>query len=187
MFIKVNDDNEHIQAKKLYSKSNQFKLVSEQIDYSNTKSLYFEIYRHNGENLGVCSAITYSVLNDSKCEILNWAISCRYFEIGLEDFIILYLLENMTNKDVYFACQYNKENKKVQEFIDKYYGKIIFDSCDSVPVDSDSFIKHFNDDCLFVKLLTNLRYSKNDFNIYWIENYSPDKDLLTKNTNLKLL
>lgn len=187
LLIKVNDDNEHIQAKKLYSKSNQFKLVSEQIDYSNTKSLYFEVYRHNGENLGVCSAITYSVLNDSKCGILNWAISCRYFEIGLEDFIILYLLENMTNKEVYFACQYNKENKKVQEFIDKYYGKIIFDSCDSVPVDSDMSINQFNDDCHFVKLLTNLRYSKNDFNIYWIENYFPDKDLLTKNTNLKLL
>lgn len=187
LLIKVNDDNEHVQAKKLYSKSNQFKLVSEQIDYSNTKSLYFEVYRQNGENLGICSAITYSVSNISKCGILNLAISCRYFEIGLEEFIILYLLENMTNKEVYFACQFNNENKKVQEFIDKYYGKIIFDSCDSVPADSDIFIDHFNDDCPFVKLLTNLRYSKNNFNVYWIENYSPDKDLLTKNTNLKLL
>lgn len=187
LLIKVNDDNEHIQAKKLYSKSNQFKLVSEQIDYSNTKSLYFEIYRQNGENLGVCSAITYSVFNDSKCGILNWAISCRYFEIGLEEFIILYLLENMTNKEVYFACQFKKENKKVQEFIDKYYGKIILDSCDSVPTDSDIFINYFNDDYPFVKLLTNLRYSKNNLNVYWIENYPPDKDLLTKNTNLKLL
>lgn len=187
LLIKVNDDNEHIQAKKLYSKSNQFKLVSEQIDYSNTKSLYFEIYRQNGENLGVCSAITYSVFNDSKCGILNWAISCRYFEIGLEEFIILYLLENMTNKEVYFACQFKKENKKVQEFIDKYYGKIILDSCDSVPTDSDIFINYFNDDYPFVKLLTNLRYGKNNLNVYWIENYPPDKDLLTKNTNLKLL
>lgn len=187
LLIKVNDDNEHIQAKKLYSKSNQFKLVSEQIDYSNTKSLYFEIYRQNGENLGVCSAITYSVFNDSKCGILNWAISCRYFEIGLEEFIILYLLENMTNKEVYFACQFKKENKKVQEFIDKYYGKIILDRCDSVPTDSDIFINYFNDDYPFVKLLTNLRYSKNNLNVYWIENYPPDKDLLTKNTNLKLL
>lgn len=187
LWIKVNDDNEHIQAKKLYSKSNQFKLVSEQIDYSNTKSLYFEVYRHNGENLGICSAITYSVFNDSKCGILNWAISCRYFEIGLEEFIILYLLENMTNKEVYFACQYNSENKKVQEFINKYYGKIILDSSDSVPVDSDIFINHFKDDCHFVKLLTNLSYSKKNFNVYWIENHSPDKNLLTKNTNLKLL
>ena len=188
LLIKVNDDNEHIQAKKLYSKSNQFKLVSEQIDYSNTKSLYFEVYRHNGENLGICSAITYSILNDSKCRILNWAISCRYFEIGLEEFIILYLLKSLTNKVVYFACQYNTENKKVQEFIDKYYGKTITDSGDSVPVDDDITITHFNGDYNFVELLANLRYSKNNFNIYYIDNYSPDNtDLLTKNTKLKLL
>lgn len=187
LFIKVNDDNEHIQAKELYSKSNQFKLVSEQIDFSNTKSLYFEIYRQNGENLGVCSVITYYLLNNSKCVIINWAISCRYFEVGLEEFIIQYLLENITNKEMYFACDYNNENKKVQEFIAKYYGKIISDSSDSVPTDSDIFINHFNDDSHFVKLLTNLRNSKKHFNVYYIETSSPDKNLLIKNTNLKLL
>lgn len=186
LFIKVNDDNEHIQAKELYSKSNQFKLVSEQIDYSNTKSLYFEIYRQNGENLGVCSVLTYYSLNNSKCVIINWAISCRYFEVGLEEFIIQYLLENMPNKEMYFACEYNNENKKVQEFIAKYYGKIISDSSDSVPTDSDLFINHFNDDSHFVKLLTNLKNSKKHFNVYWIETYSPDKNLLIENTNLKL-
>lgn len=187
LFIKVNEDNDHIQAKKLYSKSNQFKLVSEQIDYSNTKSLYFEVYRQNGENLGICSAITYSVSNLSKCGILNLAISCRYFEIGLEEFIILYLLENITNKKLYFACQFNNENKKVQEFINKYYGKIIFNSFDSVPPDDDIVIDYFKDDSPFVKLLTNLRYSKNNFNVYCIESYSPNKDFLSVNTNLKLL
>ena len=187
LFIKVNDDNEHIQAKKLYSKSNQFKLVSEQIDYSNTKSLYFEIYRQNGENLGVCSVITYYLLNNSKCVIINWAISCRYFEVGLEEFIIQYLIENMSNKEMYFACQYNNGNTKVQEFIGKYYGEIIYDSSDSVPSDSDIFISHFNDDCHFVKLLTNLRNSKKHFDVYWIETQPPDNNLLVKNTNLKLL
>jgi FkbH-like protein len=184
LLIKVNDDLEHIQAQELYSKSNQFKLVSEQIDYSDTKSLYFEVYRQNRENLGVCSAITYSLLNNSKCVILNWAISCRYFEVGLEELIILFLIENMTNKEVYFACQYNEENKKVQEFINKYYGEII---SDSVSTDSDIFINHFNDDYHFVKLLTNLRNSEKQFNVYWINNHSPNKDLLIKNTNLKLL
>lgn len=187
LLIKVNDDFEHIQAKELYSKSNQFKLVSEQIDYSDTKSLYFEVYRSNGESIGVCSAITYSLLNNSKCVILNWAISCRYFEVGLEELIILFLIEKMTNKEVYFACQYNEENKKVQEFINKYYGEIISDSSDSVPTDSDIFINHFNDDYHFVKLLTNLRNSEKHFNVYWINNHSPNKDLLIKNTNLKFL
>lgn len=187
LYIKVNDDSEHIQAKELYSKSNQFKLVSEQIDFSNTKSLYFEIYRQNGENLGVCSVITYYLLNNSKCVIINWAISCRYFEVGLEEFIIQYLLDNITNKEMYFACEYNSENKKVHEFIAKYYGKIISDSSDSVPADSDIFINHFNDDSHFVKLLTNLRDSKKHFNVYYIGTYSQDKYLLINNTNLKLL
>ena len=187
LFIKVNDDNEHIQAKELYSKSNQFKLVSEQIDFSNTKSLYFEIYRQNGENLGICSVITYYLLSNSKCVIINWAISCRYFEVGLEEFIIQYLLENIPNKEMYFACEYNNENKKIQEFIKKYYGKIISDSSDSVPTDSDIFINYFNDDSHFVKLLTNMRNSKKQFNVYYIETYSPNKNILTKNTNLKLL
>ncbi len=188
LLIKVNDDLEHIQAKELYSKSNQFKLVSEQIEYSSdTRSLYFEVCRQNGENLGVCSAITYYILNNYKCVIINWAISCRYFEVGLEELIILFLLENMTNKEVYFACQYNEENKKVQEFINKYYGEIFSDSSDSVPTDSDIFINHFNEDFYFVKLLTNLRNSKKPFNVYCINNCSLNKDLLIKNTNLKLL
>ena len=187
LLIKVNDDLEHIQAKELYSKSNQFKLVSEQIDYSDTKSLYFEVYRSNGESLGVCSAITYSLLNYSKCVILNWAISCRYFEVGLEELIILFLIEKMTNKVVYFTCQYNEENKKVQEFINKYHGEIISDSRDSVPTDSDIFINHFNDDYHFVKLLTNLINSEKHFNVYCINNQSPKKELLMKNTNLKFL
>lgn len=188
LWIKVNDDNEHIQAMKLYSKSNQFKLVSEQIDYSNTKSLYFEVYRQNGENLGICSAITYSILNGTKCIILNWAISCRYFEIGLEEFIILYLLKGLINQSLYFACQFNTENKKVKEFIDKYYGKTITDSGDSIASDDDITINHFKNDSNFVELLENLRYSKYNFNVYYIDNYSPDDtDLLTKNTKLKLL
>jgi hypothetical protein len=88
---------------------------------------------------------------------------------------------------MYFALEYNNENKKVQEFIDKYYGKIISDSSDSVPTDSDIYISHFKDDCHFEELLTNLKNSKKHFNVYWIETYSPDKNLLIKNTNLKLL
>lgn len=186
LLIKVNDDSEHIQAKKLYSKSNQFKLVSEEIDYSNTKSLYFEVFRQNGENIGVCSTITYYLSDNSKCVILNWAISCRYFEIGLEELIILYLLENITSREMYFACQYNIENKKVQDFIGKYYGQIISDSSDSVPTDSDIFINHFNDDYHFVKLLTNLVNAKKHFNVYWIDTHYTSKELLIKNTNLRL-
>lgn len=187
LLIKVRDDSGHIQAKKLYSKSNQFKLISEQINYKEAKSLFFEICRTNGENLGICSAITYSDSNSSMCGILNWAISCRYFEIGLEEFIILYLLKNIPKKEIYFACQLNTGNQKVQEFINKYYGKIFLDSCDSLPVDSDTFIDYFKNEPYFKDLLLKLRNSKSEFCVYWLGTYSCCEELLKNNTNLKLI
>lgn len=140
LLVKVSDDINQIQARKLYAKSNQFKLVSEPIDFSNTKSLFFEMYRSNGDNLGICSAITYSDIDGSICSILNWAVSCRYFEIGLEEFIIIYLLKSFPRKCFQFACQFNDENTKIQEFINKYYGRVFTDSGDSVPVGCDVFL-----------------------------------------------
>jgi predicted enzyme involved in methoxymalonyl-ACP biosynthesis len=53
------------------------------------ESLYFEIIRENGENLGnLLSYYIYSNKLDT-FHIHNWAISCRYFEIGLEEFILM--------------------------------------------------------------------------------------------------
>lgn len=187
LMIKVNKDNDHIQSKELYSKSNQFKLVSEQINYSNTESLYFEIFRKNGENLGICSTITYSLLNKNKCVILNWAISCRYFEVGLEEWIILYLMEIMENKEVYFAFQNNEENKKVHEFISNYNGKIIFNISESDRNNLDVNISQFIDDCNFQDLITSFGFNKKHFNMYLIKSSIPEKDILFRKTNLKLI
>ena len=193
LFIKINDDINHIQARKLYAKSNQFKLVSEPIDFSNTKSLFFEMYRSNSENLGICSAITYSDRDGSICSILNWAVSCRYFEIGLEEFIILYLLNSFPRKYFQFACQFNNENKKIQEFISKYYGRVFTDSCDSVPVDCDEFVMQFENEPCFYNHLLNMHKSKKAFNVYYFDSYYSSEfdlrsiELLKNNTRLKLL
>lgn len=183
LYVKVIDDTDHKEATKLYAKSNQFKLVSVPINYDGAKSIYFEIYRTNGENLGICSVITYS--EDSR-GILNWAISCRYFGIGLEEFIMLYLLEN--NIGLYFAYQFDVGNLKVEELMNKYYGKIITDSCDSVQTNSDIFIDHFKDDCSFKDLLLKLKGSKSNYNVYWLGSGSitEDRKLLNKASNLKL-
>lgn len=189
LYIRVNTDPNHKEATKLYSKSNQFKLVSEPIDYiKGVKSIYFELFRANGENLGICSAITYSELKNS-CGILNWAISCRYFGIGLEEFILLYLLNEMPNNDIHFVYQFNPTNSKVDELINKYYGEIICDSCDSVPADCDIAINHFNYDYNFKDLLLKLRKNKSHFNMYWLGSgcLAAGKTLLEKNTNLEWL
>lgn len=185
LMVKANKDNEHIQAKKLYSKSNQFKLVSEQIDFTDSESIFFEMYRLNGENLGICSAITYSK-NNSTCSILNWAISCRYFEIGLEEFVILYVLNNISD-NLHFVCQLKKENIKIQQFIDKYSQVHIFDSNACIPINSDMLIEHFKEEYSFGQLLMKLKNGEVPFQVYWLHTDSYKKELLTKNTNLELL
>lgn len=183
LFVKANDDINHVQARKLYAKSNQFKLISEQVNFSNTKSIYFELLRSNGENLGICSTITYSI-DGSICSILNWAISCRYFGIGLEEFIILYLKNYLPKMSFQFACQFHKDNRKIQSFIDKYYGCVFSDSCDSVPTDCDFFIEHFKYEHCFYNHLYVLLKNRNKFNVYYINNESVS--ILKSNTKLEL-
>lgn len=188
LFVKVNrDDTNHTQAKELYNKSNQFKLISEFIDYEHAQSIFFEIYRSNGENLGVCSTLTYTTLNNSACGILNWAISCRYFEIGLEEFIILFLLESMGFKEVHFACQNKSRNLKAHTFIEKYYGEVFLDSCDSVPFEDDIVINQFEYDKNFKNLLLRLRDNGKEFNIYSVNEDIGCRKKLRQNTNLKML
>ena len=118
--IKVINDNRHIESIKLYSKSNQFKFSGIDNDFDEeAKSVYFEILRGNGENLGICSALTYIITNDA-LQILNWAISCRYFEIGVEEFILNYI-HNISNKNKLFINYADSEkNQKVKEFMFKY-------------------------------------------------------------------
>ena len=118
--IKIINDNNHIESIKLYSKSNQFKFSGIDNDFDEeAKSVYFEILRGNGENLGICSALTYIITNDA-LQILNWAISCRYFEIGVEEFILNYI-HKISNKNKLFINYVDSEkNQKVKEFMFKY-------------------------------------------------------------------
>ena len=186
--VKVIKDENHVEAKRLYSKSNQFKLSEFDSDFENgLRSLCFEMYRDNGEKLGICSAVTYSISTKGECNIHNWAISCRYFEIGLEEFIILYLIENIGIKGLSLACEYNGQNSKLHEFIDKYYGKALCDDWSSVPIDCDISINHYGEyDDLFKRLLLQLVSSKCNFNVYIINQDLEAKNLLKANTNIKI-
>lgn len=182
LFVKVYDDDNHSEAKRLYAKSNQFKLT-DIMDFNckNVKSIYFELFCENGDSLGICSALTYHY-SDNYCSILNWAISCRFFEIGLEEFVITYFVNTVVHKDIHFACQFNNKNKRICDWIGKYYGIVFTDSCDSIPYDDDDFINQFDYDLPFRKLLINLRNGKNSYSVCWI--YSIDT--LKNKTNLKL-
>ena len=185
LYIKVHEDKEHIEAQKLYAKSNQFKLNQlNNISYKDAKSLYFELFRANGQSLGKCSSITYYV-NDNECILLNWAISCRFFEIGLEEFVMLYMLENVRNGiDVIY--QPRDINKKVASLIDKYYGSVITDDCSSVPNDSKVFIRYLPCDYSVKLLLSDINDRIDGFSLYTISVCEKEKELLRSNTNLKV-
>lgn len=118
--VKVINDNKHTESIKLYSKSNQFKFSLNDDKFGcDAKSVYFEICRENGENLGICSAITYTVTYET-FHIHNWAISCRYFELGLEEFILRYI-QNISNASKIFIDYLQTEyNQKVSELLAKY-------------------------------------------------------------------
>lgn len=134
LFIKVIRDNDHIESSKLYSKSNQFKIsaIDENFD-RDAKSLYFEIYRENGENLGICSTITYTISEDA-ITLINWAISCRYFQIGIEEFVLLYL-QKITNKNkIFINYQELGHNLKVKEMLQKYCNEFKYHSQDKIAI-----------------------------------------------------
>lgn len=119
LFVKVRRDDECEETQRLYLKSNQFKLSAVENTDKITESIYFEIHRNDMMNLGICSALTYDVINDN-CIIYNWAISCRYFEIGLEEFIVKFLLENLKINKITFLYQESEYNSKVRELFEKY-------------------------------------------------------------------
>ncbi len=118
--VKVINDDKHAESIKLYTKSNQFKFSRNDDKFEdNAKSLYFEICRENGENLGICSTITYTNSNNI-FHIHNWAISCRYFEIGLEEFILMYIQKIASASKIFINYQHSEYNQKVRELLDKY-------------------------------------------------------------------
>lgn len=163
LLIKAFIDENNREAKALYAKTNQFKLSQLNANFEEgTTSLYFELYRKNGETLGICSAITFLERNSEKDVLVyNWAVSCRYFEIGLEEFVLHYLLNKWAGKSIYLAIQYNNMNQKAKEWINKYHGNVFIDNSDSFPDDS--------------------------YHRYYIDNTFSTRETLRSNTNLILM
>ena len=124
LFVKISNDINNVEAIRLYAKSNQFKFTDKKEFYNGCKSLVFEIYRDNGENLGICSAVTY-MENEKNVYILNWAISCRYFEIGLEEYILLYIIALSDKRAITFTFNNTGYNGKTVSLIEKYKNNFI--------------------------------------------------------------
>lgn len=115
--VKAIRDINHVIAEKLYKKSNQFNMSQQNSILSQyVISVYFEIYRPNGESLGICSAISY-IIDDNMIAVKNWAISCRFFEIGLENSILLYLVEKANGRRIMFEYSKTEYNNKATSMV----------------------------------------------------------------------
>lgn len=181
-FVKVLEDKNHVEAKKLYAKSNRFKFT--QFNYSFPKdavSLCFELYINNGKRLGICSAVTYFASKDAYF-IFNWAVNNRFFDLGVEECVLNYLLKNIQgNFDI--ICQTNDSNQMVGDFISKYYGSVIMDDSSSVPNDSNVFIEFLPYQESTKKILREINDSIGCYSLYFIDD---GYNVLEKNTNIKL-
>ena len=117
LHVKAFRDSNHVIAEKLYKKTNQFNMSQQNSLFAKgVVSVYFEMYRPTGESLGICSAISY-IIDDDIIAVENWAISCRFFEIGLEDFILMYLVEKADGKRIMFKYCKNECNGKATSMI----------------------------------------------------------------------
>ncbi len=118
--VKIKKDDKHNESIKLYAKTNQFKFSQNDDKYDiDAKSVYFEILRENGENLGICSSITYTLSHDT-LHIHNWAISCRYFGIGLEEFVLMYIKNIANKKKILINYHRTEYNQKVSKLFEEY-------------------------------------------------------------------
>ena len=114
------DDHDHSNAIELYTKSNQFNFSQRNNCFEQgAESIYFELLRDSGESLGVCSVVTFVTTPDT-LTIINWAMSCRFFEIGVEESVLLFIANKAGLRKV--SIQFNDSglNQKAKGIMEKY-------------------------------------------------------------------
>lgn len=137
-------DENHVKARELYAKSNQFKFNRDPV-ISGSNSIVYTLYRESGEEIGVCAALTYFIEKEM-VRVVNWAISCAFFEIGLEEFILLQLIQLAKGRRLCFCYEAGDYNKKVKELLERYPGVFVACDCESEIelIDLESSFNKFN-------------------------------------------
>lgn len=117
--VSIKPDAHHNETLRLYRTANQFKF-NNNLSFNDTHhSVYFELLRDNGQSLGVAAALTY-LESAEQLHIVNLAISCRFFGIGLEEFILSYLLKLAATKQILCDFVESELNLKAAVLINKY-------------------------------------------------------------------
>lgn len=117
--VSIKQDANHNEALRLYRTANQFKF-NNNLNFNDAhNSVYFELFRENGQSLGVAAALTY-LESAEQIQVVNLAISCRFFGIALEEFILIHLLKLAATKPILCKFIENEVNTKATVLINKY-------------------------------------------------------------------
>lgn len=120
LYCRIYDDPSHTNAIELYGKSNQFNWSQFNRGFADDiQSVYLTIHTPNKDDLGICSSFSYRNSGDI-VEIQNWAISCRFFEIGLEEYLLLHMIEKFKCNKLTFRYNDSGKNGRVKNLILKY-------------------------------------------------------------------
>lgn len=104
---------------RLYRTAGQFKFNNNLIFSDPYESVYFEVFGNDGTSFGVAAALTF-LKSDDQIEVVNFALSCRFFCIGLEEFILIYLSKIAASKNIVFDFVESQHNLQATAFINKY-------------------------------------------------------------------
>lgn len=117
----IREELTHEKAVELYKRSNQFNCSQRINDFEDGAQSYsVELFQDNGDSLGIASVFTVLHISGS-LYIENWAVSCRFFEIGVEQAVLLYICKRLSQgKRVYICYRISDMNTKVRELIEKY-------------------------------------------------------------------
>lgn len=144
--VAMSVDENHSRSKNFYAKANQFKFNRRPL-LSGTTSVVYTLYRENGDEIGECSSVSY-IKEEDKVRVVNWAISCAFFEIGLEEFILLQIIQMAEGRKLYFDYDGGVHNQKVKELLSRYSDAF-------VPSDCESYIELINLETLVDKFTKN--------------------------------
>lgn len=119
-FVFMAEDEKHRTAEELYAKTNQFILNPGYCEFDErTISIVYNLHLETGEDVGVCSSITYKI-DDDIFFLRNWSISCRFFGIGLEECIFESIVQLSKGKVIMIEYVQSLNNTKVKEWFMMY-------------------------------------------------------------------
>lgn len=112
--LQVSADPDGRESSRLYARSNQFKL-NECLDFApDSVSQIFACLL--GDRAEICAAVTIKS-TPRELIVCNWAISCRFFAIGLEERMLLYFWDIARGRRILLHYVPGESNLKVRELL----------------------------------------------------------------------